>query len=476
MKKRIFTYFNMLISVACACFVASCSSSDDDVPGYNPEYGTGDIPEVVDVWPENGVTDIDTIDSIVVTYNMPIKVTPYNSVKITATDENGTSTFYADTAYVQDGNKMVALFNTIGNTDYTVKIMKPTVHNGKYAFARDYEFGFKIKVYNNFDPTPFADLQTELCNANATAKTKAVFAYLVENFGQNVLSATMSDPAWDNSMAEKMYELSGKYPAIHTYDFLHLRWSKPLSSSSWINYMDATPVEQWTAAGGLVGAGWHWSVPKTQADISNLNNYAFYAEDNEFNARNALKTSRWEHKQINEDLDALVTILKNLQDNDITVIFRPLHEASGGWFWWATSGAAQYKKLWQYVYNYLTDAGVNNLIWVWTSQGDDANWYPGDAYVDIVGCDVYDTESHASRIDKWQQLLDITGGKKIITMSECGGMPSIGNMLMSGDMWSWVMPWNGDFMTDTYNSASFLKTFMNSEKVISRDELPSFGE
>lgn len=468
-------YYNVWIIgiLALPLLLASCSS-DDEIPGYDPTYGTGEVPEVVSVWPENGVCDIDTIDSVIVTYNMPISVTPYNSIRITATDESGSYSFYADSAYVMDENKMVALFNTVGNTEYKVNIMKPTVHNGNYAFARDYEFGFRIKVYNNFDPTPFAELQTELCNQNATAKAKQIFAYLIENFGKNILSATVADPAWDNSMAEKLYELSGRYPAIHTYDFLHLRWSKPLGNANWINYMDATPVEDWVGRGGLVGASWHWSVPKTQADINNLNNYTFYTEDNEFNPRNALKSGRWERQQIDEDLEALAIVLRNLQDKNIVVIFRPLHEASGGWFWWAASGAAQYKKLWQYVYNYLTDAGINNLIWVWTCQGDDSNWYPGNDYVDIVGCDVYDTENHASRMDKWQELIEVTDGRKIITMSECGGMPSIGNMLMNGDMWSWVMPWNGEYMTETYNSASFLTSFMNSGQVITLDELPEF--
>ncbi len=42
--------------------------------------------------------------------------------------------------------------------------------------------------------------------------------------------------------------------------------------------------------------------------------------------------------------------------------------------------------------------GIHNLIWAWTTQnynGDantynnDADWYPGDEYVDIIGRDLY---------------------------------------------------------------------------------------
>ena len=468
--------YGILMGAILSFGLISCSDDDDKNVGYDPTYGTGDAPQVVEVWPSDGTVDIDTIDSIVVTYDMPITLTPVNSVKFTAADENSTYTFYADSAYVMDGNKMVALMHTNGNTDYTVTIMKPTVHNGKYSFARDYEFSFATKVYNNFDGTPFAEMDKELTNPNADAKTKKIFDYLVENFGKVVLSATCADPAWDNSNIEKMYELSGYYPAIHFYDFLHLRWSKPLGSSNWINYMNTDVQEAWNSKGGLIGAQWHWNVPQSQADINNLDNYGFYSEKvPSFSVKNALKSGKWENKQINEDLDAMVTILKNLQSKGISLIFRPLHEASGGWFWWANDGAAQYKKLWKYIYDYFKDNDVNNLIWVWTCQGDDANWYPGNDYVDIVGCDVYDTESHASRLDKWQQLLDITGGKKIITMSECGGMPSIGNMLMSGDMWSWVMPWN-DRLGNEENSQDFLTKFMKHSSVITLDDLPSFNE
>ena len=29
--------------------------------------------------------------------------------------------------------------------------------------------------------------------------------------------------------------------------------------------------------------------------------------------------------------------------------------------------------------------GINNLIWVWTTETNDDTWYPGDEYVDIIG-------------------------------------------------------------------------------------------
>jgi len=445
--------------------LTSCDEETEPAPGYDPTYGTGEAPTVVSVTPEPGAVDIDTINTLVVTYDMPIYVAPIHSVKINDT--------YADTAYVTDGNKLVIECHTVGNTTYNVTIKSPTVRNATYAFARDYQFSFTTRIYNNFDPTPFT-LDESLCNPDATSEAKAVYAYLLSQFGKATLSATMSSPAWDNTLAEQLYTMTGRYPAIHTYDYLFLRWSRPMGNANWIDYTDTSVVEEWAEAGGLVSAGWHWNVPKTEADRGNLDNYAFYTDGNTFGARNALREGRWEHTQINEDLAAMATHLGTLQEKGIPVIWRPLHEASGKWFWWGTDGAAQYKKLWKYVWEYFHNAGINNLIWVWTSQGDDANWYPGDEYVDIVGCDLYDTENHASRRDKWDQLLTITKGHKLLTLSECGQIPSLGNTFAGGDVWSWFMPWNDVYMTDAYNSADFFNEQMNSPYVITRDELPSF--
>lgn len=57
--------------------------------------------------------------------------------------------------------------------------------------------------------------------------------------------------------------------------------------------------------------------------------------------------------------------------------------------------AASYKRLWKLVYETFKQKGLNNLIWVWTSETNDRDWYPGDAYVDIIGRDVYHKTSAA---------------------------------------------------------------------------------
>jgi len=38
------------------------------------------------------------------------------------------------------------------------------------------------------------------------------------------------------------------------------------------------------------------------------------------------------------DIDTMARKLKQVQDAGVPVLFRPLHEAEGGWFWWGAEG------------------------------------------------------------------------------------------------------------------------------------------
>ena len=39
------------------------------------------------------------------------------------------------------------------------------------------------------------------------------------------------------------------------------------------------------------------------------------------------------------DIDAIAVELQKFEDAGVPVIWRPLHEAQGGWFWWGAQGA-----------------------------------------------------------------------------------------------------------------------------------------
>ena len=202
--------------------------------------------------------------------------------------------------------------------------------------------------------------------------------------------------------------------------------------------------------------------------------YAFYKADTEFDAANATVEGTWENKVFTEDLKNAAAYLKLLRDADIPILWRPFHEAAGGWFWWGKD-AVSFKSLWIAMFNYFKAEGLDNLIWVWTTEGNDADWYPGDQYVDIVGRDIYNKET----ADCVSEYTSIAGnyGNKIVSLSECGTVGLISEQWASGARWSWFMPWydgtNEDGSPVVHADEAWWKDAMNQEFVVSRDELPS---
>ena len=202
--------------------------------------------------------------------------------------------------------------------------------------------------------------------------------------------------------------------------------------------------------------------------------YAFYKADTEFDAANATVEGTWENKVFTEDLKNAAAYLKLLRDADIPVLWRPFHEAAGGWFWWGKD-AASFKSLWIAMFNYFKTEGLDNLIWVWTTEGNDADWYPGDQYVDIVGRDVYNKET-ADCVSEYTSIAEYYGNK-IASLSECGTVGLISEQWASGARWSWFMPWydgtNEDGSPVVHADEAWWKDAMSQEFVVSREELPS---
>ena len=202
--------------------------------------------------------------------------------------------------------------------------------------------------------------------------------------------------------------------------------------------------------------------------------YAFYKADTEFDATNATVEGTWKNKVFTEDLKNAAAYLKLLRDADIPVLWRPFHEAAGGWFWWGKD-AASFKSLWIAMFNYFKTEGLDNLIWVWTTEGNDADWYPGDQYVDIVGRDVYNKET-ADCVSEYTSIAE-NYGNKIVSLSECGTVGLISEQWASGARWSWFMPWydgtNEDGSPVVHADEAWWKDAMSQEFVVSREELPS---
>jgi mannan endo-1,4-beta-mannosidase len=175
-------------------------------------------------------------------------------------------------------------------------------------------------------------------------------------------------------------------------------------------------------------------------------------------------------------MDVIAGYLQELQDKDVPLLWRPLHEPSGGWFWWGAQGTEACKKIWHIMFDrYTHEHHLNNLIWVWTSEANDnaLNWYPGDDCVDIIGLDVYNEGDHGSQMLTFEELKKLFKGKKMLALSECGSLPAMEAMKKDKAIWSYYMPWNGEMTKNAkWNTVNDWKSSLSNPDVIALDDMP----
>jgi mannan endo-1,4-beta-mannosidase len=411
-----------------------------------------------------------TTTSIVIGYSAAIALNTANSVTL-----NGA----AVTPTVSNTALNIPLSLSDG-VDYTLVIPANAVHRSDNASV------YAPAVTIHFSTAAAA---AGLVNANATAQALKVYQFLKDEYGKKTLSGAMANVNNNNYFSNWIYAVTGKHPALTCYDFVHLADSP----ANWIDYSDISPAKtQWTN-NGLVAYMWHWRVPSNEGDA--VSSYGFNAPgkgDNvtTFDIREALKDGTWQHTQIMNDIKKVAGYLKLLQDQNIPVIWRPLHEAAGSykygaWFWWGRYGTEYTKQLWILLYDQLVNVyHLNNLIWVWTMQVEDgydnemANAYPGNEYVDIVGTDIYAT-STASQATVYNKIKQITGGKKLITLSECGMLLDPDKCFTGGDTWSWFMEWYTYDIASTAtvdnfgNTTAHYKEVFTNSHIMNREDMPT---
>lgn len=329
-------------------------------------------------------------------------------------------------------------------------------------FAIDY-----IRLVINNDPeTPF-NIDANLVTPGPSTQAVKLYDFLKTNFRTKIISGTMAAHSTNINEATWVNEKTGKWPALTCFDFI----DHTILGSGTIAYeAPFTLGSGWWNNNGIVGLMWHWRDPLTKTG-------AFYTDNTTFDVSKISNTGSPEYAAMIADIDTIAGFLKEFKKAGIPVIWRPLHEAAGGWFWWGAKGPGPCKALWQLMYDRMVNYhGLNNLIWVWTTNtnSDALDWYPGHNYVDIIGMDIYPGENqHNSQIFEYNKAKAIFEGRKILTLSESGSIPDPAQMLEYGDRWSWFMPWNGDFTrSDTHNGAAFWNKILNYSYVIKRSDMP----
>ncbi|WP_181305658.1 glycosyl hydrolase [Rufibacter sp. XAAS-G3-1] len=312
------------------------------------------------------------------------------------------------------------------------------------------------------------NLNQQLVNPNPTPEARALYDFLLDNYGDKIISGVMTLNSFDESTWLK--QNTGKEPALLGLDLMH-------SGRGYAWYNDKAPIidaKTWYERNGIPAMLWHWRDPSRTTE-------EFYTRNTSkptgttFNISKVADPSSAEYKAMLADIDYIAGMLKELQSQHVPVIWRPLHEAAGGWFWWGAKGGAPLKTLWRLMYDRMVNHhGLKNLIWVWTREPNDDDWYPGDEYVDLVGRDVYKDGDHSSQVLEFSDMNNRYGGKKMLTLSETGSFPEVDNLVKDGAAWSWYMPWYGNYTRESrYNPLDLWKKMFAHEYVITLDEMPN---
>ncbi len=315
-------------------------------------------------------------------------------------------------------------------------------------------------------------------NPNATQEAKALMSYLVDVYGKHILSGQQElcgSHNYEGSEAEFTYikEKTGKLPAVRGFDFMNYRGNGLL----WDDLCAERVIDWYKVKGGIPTVCWHWFSP---GNIGKKADNSFYTDSTTFSISKALTAGTAENTALLDDIKVMASKFKQLQDAGVPVLFRPLHEAEGGWFWWGAQGPENCVQLYRLLYDKFTNEyKLNNLIWVWTSYTYDtsAKWYPGDDVVDILGYDKYNAKDglpNGSAISStFYNMVKLTNGKKLVTMSENDTIPRVSGLIDEKAAWLYFCPWYGWHLTGEQNNpVSWLAEMYKSEYCITLDELP----
>ena len=331
----------------------------------------------------------------------------------------------------------------------------------------------------------------------ATEGAQKLYNFLAMNYGVKTVSGVMTGDVSSATVKElpdviSFQEHTGKLPALVGFDFLFATGVK--ASDSWYQsytQMALDAAKDLWSQGGIPAFTWHWKDPSDQID-------AFYTKsgnDKEYTEFDFTKgfadpactaNCTWNkesetYKQLVSDIDEIADMFLGLQEAGVAAIFRPLHEASGKWFWWGTKGGAAFQALYNLVYDEMVGVkGVKNLVWVWNPEyTSDKDWNPGATKYDVISLDIYEAWDYTAKYTKaYTELTTNYGTDKILAVSENGSIPDMSAMKAGNTVWSWWMPWyqtwDGKFLDQTVEAV--WKANMESPCTIDLESMPGWDK
>jgi len=195
-------------------------------------------------------------------------------------------------------------------------------------------------------------------------------------FGQMATWVHGENPNLDHpsNWLKKVQDHTGILPVFGclTYDFD----DDPYTDAQW-----NAGVKQMWDKGLLVGVYTFWANPSGGRWNGPVQIDPIFAAEN-----NPVKTHYY------QQMDRMAANLQWLKERGVVVIYTPFVESDDRYKWHAKEGARNALRLYRLVHDYFSAKGLDHLIWAYhTTQRDGAlqEYYPGDAYVDVIGKSAY---------------------------------------------------------------------------------------
>jgi hypothetical protein len=251
-------------------------------------------------------------------------------------------------------------------------------------------------------PTPDCEPDPALVDAEATPEARCLAQTLDEWHRAGLMGVGQQLNVSTSDYLAPLRRLRPQRVALVGFDL------EELSKGDTFGF-ERPPVETLlglAAEGVVLTASWHTANPGTGEDAGDLSWRDLGA---------LLDPETPEARAFWADYDAKLELLRRLQTGEdgrfqpAAVLFRPLHEANGDWFWWSAPDPATYRALWAELQDHAAEAGVHNIVWGWSANARNHDGIIAPVTlvperVDLVGLDSYDPVT-----DEGPPGLDLTG-------------------------------------------------------------------
>jgi mannan endo-1,4-beta-mannosidase len=309
-----------------------------------------------------------------------------------------------------------------------------------------------------------------LVTPNASPEAQSLLAYFSGIHGKKILSGRQEGWRGTNALGLELTSISnitGRLPALLALDLSAYTRTEDAQWRVEPHAAVKQALDWYVNRGGVVGFCWHWTAPIGDRHI--------YVKDTNFDLQRAVTEGTVEHTAALRDLDAIAAELALLRDAHVPVLWRPLHEASGRWFWWGARGPEPFKKMWRLMFDRFTrQHHLTNLVWVYSpgAATDLADWYPGDEYVDSIGQDHYPMDAnHGPAKDVFDELVAFGHGNKLVALSENGPIPDPDRLLADKAGWLFFTTWSGRSLKQNNSDEQLIKVY-HHPYVLNLGDLP----